>query len=356
MKFYSTIIILLFFQAACQQKNLSSEKAKPNKQLPQSTQPIDIDGLSFVAPPRGFSVDPMKAVQDIGADWIAVIPYAYTRKGEAKVHFNSQRQWWGERPEGVIETIQRANKAGLKVMLKPQVYFPGSWPGDLDFDEENDWESWEKEYRDYIMTFVPIADSLKVELFCIGTEFKYSEQKRVPFWRKLAKDIRQQYNGKLTYASNWDCYNKMSFWDELDYIGIDAYFPLVNEKTPDHDALLKAWEQYIPDIRAIHKKTKKPVLFTEFGYLSVDGCAYNTWELESKVRDLPVNQQAQANALHALFSVFSKEDYWAGGFLWKWFPNMKGHEGYPSLDYTPQGKMGAKVLRNWYINEEPMSE
>ena len=143
-------------------------------------------------------------------------------------------------------------------MLKPQVYFPGSWPGGLDFENESDWEAWEKDYESYIMSFVPIADSLNVPLFCIGTEFKFSEQKRVAFWRKLIKDIRAQYKGKLTYASNWDCYDKLSFWDDLDYVGIDAYFPLVDEKTPNHGVLVNSWDKRLSSIRAIHKKTKKP--------------------------------------------------------------------------------------------------
>ncbi|MFT5263948.1 MAG: hypothetical protein ACI8YQ_002692 [Polaribacter sp.] len=298
----------------------------------------------------------MTEIKAVGADWIAVIPYAYTRQGETEVHFNSNRQWWGERSEGVIETIQRANKANVKVMLKPQVYFPGSWPGGLDFDKESDWEAWEKDYRKYIMTFVPIADSLNVPLFCIGTEFKQSEVKRAAFWRQLIKDIRAQYKGKLTYASNWDSYGEVPFWKELDYIGIDAYFPLLNEKIPSHEMLTKSWNKWIGGIRSVHEKEKKPVLFTEFGYLSVDGCSYNTWELEGKARNLPINEQAQANALNALFTVFSKEKYWAGGFLWKWFPNMKGHEGYPAHDYTPQGKLGEEVLRNWYEADQIAEE
>ena len=343
MKYF--FVIILLFQMACLQNSLAPESAKLSDQI---TRTIDIDGLSFVAPPRGFSSGPMAAVQQIGADWIAVIPYAYTRRGDASVHFNSKRQWWGERPEGIIETIRLANAAGVKVMLKPQVYFPGSWPGDLDFENDSDWESWEKDYHDYIMSFVHIADSMEVPLFCVGTEFKVSEQKRAPFWRKLIKEIRSQYKGKLTYAANWDCYDKVSFWDELDYVGIDAYFPLVNEKTPSHKTLIKAWQKHLNDIRSFHKKTKKPILFTEFGYLSVDGCAHNTWELEARVRELPINEKAQANALNALFTIFSQEDYWAGGFLWKWFPNMEGHEGYPSSDYTPQGKIGEGVIQKWY--------
>ena len=66
-----------------------------------------------------------------------------------------------------------------------------------------------------------------------------------------------------------------------------------------------------------------------FGYLSVDGCAHRVWELEAKVNHLAVNEQAQANALDALFETYWSEKYGAGGFLWKWFPIWKAMKDAP---------------------------
>ena len=92
----------------------------------------------------------------------------------------------------------------------------------------------------------------------------------------------------------------------------------------------------------------KPVLFTEYGYLSVDGCCGKTWELEDKIKACEVNEDCQANAIEGILSTFANEDWWAGGFLWKWFPNGHGHEGYPLKDYTPQGKSALKTLKRYY--------
>ena len=47
-------------------------------------------------------------------------------------------------------------------------------------------------------------------------------------------------------------------------------------------------------------------------------------------------------------ATWSQEPYWAGGFLWKWFPNMKGDEGHPERDYSPQGMLGERTLKKWY--------
>jgi hypothetical protein len=319
--------------------------------LPAKKQAI-MRGLSFVAPPDPFPTNPFPAVQAVGADWIAVIPFAYTRLGTPEVFYNQQKwQWWGERPEGCRETIQKAQAAGLKIMLKPQVYIPGGWPGGLDFEDEASWQAWEQSYEQYLLQFAIIAEELQVELLCIGTEFKLSSTKRPGFWRQLIEKVRDQYSGQLTYAANWDEYQAIEFWDELDYIGVDAYFPLVKVETPSVKSLIKAWKSPKREMQAVALQFKKPILFTEYGYLSVDGCTYNNWELEGEINSLNINEQAQANALEALFQAFWQEPYWQGGFLWKWFPNGEGHEGYAHKDYTPQGKMAEQTLKNWYTDQ-----
>jgi len=307
-----------------------------------------IDGVNFVAPPDEFKGNPMLNVKAVNADWIAVVPFGYTRLGEPSVRYNIEWQWWGEQLVGVKKTIEMAKANGLKVMVKPQVYIHGSWPGGLDFDSDAEWKKWEADYRSFILDFTKIAIETNAEMICIGTEFKISVVKRPQFWRGIIKEIRAQYDGKLIYASNWDCYQTIPFWNELDYIGVDAYFPLVNESTPSLTQLKNAWRPITDELRAFAKKQNKQIIFTEFGYLSIDNCAYQTWELEKIVRKSKINEQAQANALHALFDNFWKEDFWAGGFIWKWFPEGKGHEGYIARDYTPQGKKAEEVLKNWY--------
>lgn len=313
--------------------------------------PGKMNGLTFVAPPEPFPSDPMPAVTGVGANWIAVIPYAYTRLGEPKVHYNSEYgQWWGESKAGAEETIRQAHAAGLKVMLKPQVYIPNGWTGSLDFDSEADWAQWEAAYEKYILDFAALAESSNAALFCIGTEFRTAIAKRPAYWRLLISKIRNIYHGKLTYSSNWDDWDRAPFWADLDYIGLSGYFPLAEGPTPTVEVLRQAWQPIRDRLEQFSKKEKKPVLFTEFGYLSVDGCGWRNWELEQGIQSRTINEQAQANCFEALLSVFQPEPWWAGGFLWKWFPNMRGHEGYPERDYTPQGKAGEAMLRKWYKN------
>ncbi len=349
--FFGIIVLSLF--VFCRQKiappPVQTSGAPPLATAESNRASNKINGLTFVAPPEPFSGNPMPAVTDVGANWIAVIPYAFTKPDVPEVRYSeSGRQWWGERPVGIRESIRLAHEAGVKVMLKPQVWIPGGWTGNLDFATEASWEHWESSYERYILRFAALADSVNAEMFCIGTEFRMSIEKRPQFWTALIKKIKGVYHGKLTYSSNWDDWDKVPFWGELDYIGLGGYFPLVDAALPKVETLKEAWMPIRDRLKTFSAAQKKPVLFTEWGYLSVDGCGWRNWELEQGIENRNINEKAQANCMEAMLATFQPETWWAGSFLWKWFPNMRGHEGYPERDYTPQGKQAEKTLREWY--------
>ena len=309
-----------------------------------------INGLTIVGTPDSFSVNPYPRIAETQANWICLVPYGFTRMGDTALHYNLERQWWGEKRKGLVENIKLARAQGLKIFLKPQVYIPGSWPGQLDY-EDSDWLIWEKNYKAFINFYLDIAIEYDIEMFCVGTEFKVSEQKRKSFWRSLIKDLRCKYAGDLCYSSNWDSYNKVPFWDLLDFVGISSYFPLSSKKLPKEKELNKAWKAKIAELKAFSQDQGKPILFTEYGYLSVDGCTGKTWELEKNVNSLNINQKAQANAFEALYKNLWEEEFWAGGFIWKWFPNDQGHEGYIPRDYTPKNKLAEDIIKEWFSKD-----
>lgn len=328
---FTAIIFILFF-AHCQAQN--------------------IKGLSFVAPSSPFEKNPMEEIKAVSAEWIALIPYAFSYINKPKVHHSSNQQWWGERPEGIIESIRLAKEKGIKVMLKPQVWIPRGWVGEMDFLEESDWIVWENSYRKFLLEFVEIAINYDVEMLCIGTEFKIAIQKRESFWRTLIEDVREIYDGKIIYCSNWDSYENVPFWDDVDFIGISAYFPLTPSKTPTKKELIKKWNPIVNKLSAFSEKHQKKIIFTEFGYMGIDQCAWKNWELEKVRRNMPLNEVAQQNAIDALFEVFWEKDFWAGGFLWKWFPNIDQQKAATHKDYTPQGKLALRTVQHWYDKKD----
>ncbi len=308
-----------------------------------------ICGMSFTAPKNPFKTDPVLPLKNLGVKWISCLPYAIFYKNKPTVH-TIKGAWWGETTTGLCETVNYAHRHNVKVMLKPQIWNWEQWVGDLDMETEAEWDTFEQSYTRFIIKWAQVADSMNIDMFCVGTEIKNAVDKRPNYWRGLIDSIRTIYTGKLTYASNWDDYDKVQFWDKLDYVGVDAYFPLHKDKTPSVCDLKEAWQPTVKKLKIFSDKWQKPILFTEFGYLSLNGCAYNTWELEKKRGSVAVNQEAQANAIQALLETFAPLDWWAGGFQWKWYPNLSAAlgEGDARRDYTPQDKLCEKVLKAMY--------
>jgi len=343
------LFLALFTLISCQKPMLNKEKAVQSFSGQNNGENTKMDGMTMVAPPQPFRDSPFTAMKTIHIDWVGIIPYAYTRVDAPNVKFgNTDWQWWGETVAGAEASIILAHKEGMNVLLKPQVYVPGSWTGAITYETEAEWLQWESEYETYIMTFAKMAAAQKVAVFCIGTEFKISSVTRPAYWEGLIEKIRKIYNGKLTYAANWDEYPHIRFWKKLDFIGVDAYFPLSDAAVPSVKELVNAWAPIEKQISDFSAKAGVPVLFTEYGYMSVEGCAGKTWVLEKDRSILKYSEQAQANAFEAAHQVFWNQSYWAGGFIWKWYPNEFAGEGRMAKDYTPQNKMSEALLARWY--------
>jgi hypothetical protein len=314
-----------------------------------------MNGITMVAPSSPINDSAFIRLAMTNANWVALIPYGFQNDTASTVHSDANNRWWGESDAGIRSCVSMARKQGLKVLLKPQVWIRGSWVGSVDYNTEEQWQNWESSYRKYMDIFIKVAVEEKIELFCIGTEFDIAAQKRPLFWKKLISDIRKDFKGKLVYSSNWDNYQKIPFWKELDYIGISGYYPLNDMALPSVALLENKWKKQKNQFKKFSNKMGKQILFTEYGYLSTDYCASKTWELEAKMKDLNVNEQCQANALEALYKSLWNEPYFAGGFLWKWFPSMpqdpnrrKGSLERRAKEYDPQNKLAESIIKKYY--------
>jgi hypothetical protein len=315
---------------------------------PNADSNAKINGLSLESPHAPIDSLKFATVHQSSANYVAIIPYGFSRPEQPTVHYSYDRQWWGESRTGVVQLVNFAHKENLKVMIKPHVWIAQQgWPGEYELRSEEDWKEWELSYRAYIINFAEIAEELNVELFCIGTEFRLAIRQRPLFWLYLIKEVRKVYHGKITYAANWDNYEQVNFWSELDYIGIDAYFPLDNTSVPDLEVLKRNWLPIKEDLADLNKVEGVPILFTEFGYRSVESAAGKQWELDNR----PLNMDAQSIAYQALFETFWDEPWFDGGFLWKW-RFRAGTGGLTDTGYTPQGKPGLKVITNQFQTAE----
>lgn len=309
-----------------------------------SQENIEFKGVSLSSANKETSESDIQSIKSINANYVSIVPYAFLK--DNAVIFDSKYQWEGERPEAVKKSIQLAHKNGLKVMLKPHVWIGHEgYTGDYVCKNDKEWEKFETSYRDYIMTFVSIAEEEHVEIFTIGTEFGGCVENRPKFWRSLIKDIREVYSGKLVYAANWDDYQKVPFWNDLDYIGIDSYFPLSIGPNPNLSELLKSWKTIMPILEQYASLSNKKILFTEFGFKSTTDATVSPWKHDSTS---PNSEKIQDLAFKSCFQTIWKKSWFKGGFIWKWYHDHKNAGGRGDTDFTPQNKLAEETIRKFY--------
>jgi len=313
-----------------------------------TSQSEKINGVSFVGAPGAIDQSHVKPVADINANYATVMPFGFIRNlQDPNLIYNSDRQWFGETSNGTKQYIEELRKANIKIMIKPQIWvWRGEFTGEITMTSEADWKTFEASYSKFMLDYAQLAEDTKAEILCIGTELELFVKFRPKYWFNLIEAIRTKYSGQLTYASNWNEYRKTPFWNKLDYIGIDAYFPVSDKKTPTFNDCVAGWKTHKPIIKNLSQVHNKPVLFAEFGYRSVDFSGKEPWNYDRNLGS--VNMQAQINTTKALFETFWDEDWFAGGFVWKWFHKHADVGGMDNPMFTPQNKPTEAVIASYY--------
>lgn len=280
-------------------------------------------------------------------EWVQLVPTWYQNDRLSNGMFPDY-EGKTARIETLRHAIQTAHTLGLKVMLKPHVdALSGDWRGTFQPEDPN---IWFENYRDMMVTYARIARDNGVEMLSIGCEYvELTIAEYSPNWSMLVQSIRRIYAGPLVYAANWgrEAF-QVDFWNDLDYIGIDAYFELTNKTNPAIEELLTAWEPYLVQIESIHETWQKPVLLTEIGYRSIGGANMRPWDWEHP-GELDLSEQALC--YQAVIRAFGEKSWFNGIYWWNWEPNLS-LGGPDDKGYTPFGKPAEKVLKQWYCGME----
>ncbi len=127
-----------------------------------------IGGVNFESPKDRISTDYIASTERISANWIAIVPFAFMDSNDPAIEYNCDKNWWGSTPEGISTTVNLAKKHNQKTMLKPHFWVDNKgWAGELSFNTKG-WDLWEANYTTYILEMAALAESLEIEMLCIG--------------------------------------------------------------------------------------------------------------------------------------------------------------------------------------------
>jgi hypothetical protein len=245
-------------------------------------------------------------------------------------------------PDGVLlRMIRTVHRSGLKVFLFPiidvQKRKPLEWRGTI---KPASWDTWWNNYNRFILHYAKIAARTKTELFCVGSELVSTEKMRAR-WEDTIARVRRVYRGTLVYSANWDHYKPVVFWDLVDVMGLTAYYKLADSKTASEETMARAWRAIRGKLLAWSDKAKRPFIFTEVGYPSMDGGAVHPWDY---TLSSPPDMEEQRRAISAFIKVWRNTPQLAGVVFWDWY----GQGGTRDTQYTPRGKPAQEAIRAWY--------
>jgi hypothetical protein len=323
----------------------NSEEVKPTYKF---------KGVSWVAG-DSVTLEQLMQLRKYNVNWIAQTPFGWQKEyNEPEIRMShGNRGYWGERDHGLIHTTELAKEAGLKTLLKPHIWLMnrdnGKWLGDIEMQSEEEWQQWFANYSAFILHYARLAEKQNIEALCIGTELYLTAVKREQDWRKLIREIRKVYAGQLTYAANWyKEYEEIKFWDELDFIGVQAYFPLSTKNEPSLSEIKEGWKKHLTAIHTLQATYNKPIVFTEVGYKSTPDATIEPWKWPDRNwQQMQVSENTQAIAYEAMFQQFWRQPWFGGTFIWKWYPRLRENRR-DHLDFTPQNKPAGDVMAKWY--------
>ncbi|MEM7584794.1 MAG: hypothetical protein AAF560_15490 [Acidobacteriota bacterium] len=255
----------------------------------------------------------------LGVRWVSIHPYAGVRRN-GTIRFEPAAE------TGYLErSVAYAREAGIELFWKPHLAYWGSfeWRGTIEFGEdEAAWRRFFDGYRAFIIDHARFAERHGIPLLSIGLEYERTTGREAE-WRRIIADVRRVYSGQITYAANWDRLGAVPFWDALDLIGVQAYFPLSGSADPSIGEIQASWDAHLSRLRELSERYEKPVLFAEIGYDVSPLAASEPWLTKS--RDNPTNRALQQRLMEVALSRIEREPHIRGMFWWKWMPGSRNY-------------------------------
>ncbi len=272
---------------------------------------------------------------EMGAGWVAIIPSLFVsgRKDAEVAPTEATAD-----DDSLRLAIRAAHARGLKVLFKPHVDMPGGLPRSL--LSPSDPARWFETYGAHLERYARLAAEEKCEMFSVGTELALlTAPQHTAAWRALIRRVRAAYPGPLTYAANWHSAAVPGFWKDLDYIGVDGYYPVPGGTSgPVLDA---AWRPWVLGLQALSKFHGRPILFTEIGLASQRGANLKPWAWDDYAE---LDTEVQAAYMESFLRAFGGRPWVSGYFYWAWEADP-ARTGPKDKSMSVQGKPAEAVLR-----------
>jgi hypothetical protein len=305
-------------------------------------------------------------LKSLGATHVSLNPFGWMNAPDDPQVFlskgrrgDSQGRWWGEGDEGIRHYALSAHRNGFMTLLRPHIWLRstkdkkggrGLWLGDVGFDTDEEWKTFFDSYTQLALHYGRIAEETGIEWYSVGAELTRASTEHPEQWRKIIASVREVYHGKLTYSANWWAEAEgITFWDSLDAIGVQAYYPLSDSDNPSVEEMVESWQKPLAALAGISRRFERPVVFTEIGYRSTADAASRPWEWRGEG---PEAEEVQARCYRAAFQALEGFPEGRGLYWWKYHVDSIGEDSRrfsgSRRQFSWQGKIAEDTLRSGF--------
>lgn len=298
-----------------------------------------------------YSAELLDELAAMGTNWVSITPFGrifHLQDTQVQMDFEAPYE---ENREAVKEVIRQAKARGMNVLLIPHLWVDsGGWRGEIEPGTAAGWAEYQRSYRDFVLRWARDGAEAGADAFSIGVECKSFSSRFGPFWRALIADVRAVFAGILTYSANWDEAEDVIFWDQLDLVGINAFYPLADHEGATYAEYLRGATRAMRRVRDLAKTLQMPVLFVEIGYTTRRDAAVQPWLWPDDMRDVVIDEAEQTRALAALIEAFAGEPWFVGFFVWRYYANLDDVSQEAIWGFSPHGKSSEPFLRSVFAS------
>jgi hypothetical protein len=326
----------------------SASGVSPSPRTPGAANP----GVRLVKPMRGVAItinggtsmapylDCVDEIAATGADTVQFVVAGRMENGGSTQVFIDLRL--APTREQMLELFARAKQKNLRIQLMPIVLLQNprgnEWRGTIKPDL---WSTWFDSYRYFIGWYAEVAQQGQVDSLVVGSELVSTEIHGAE-WKRTIADVRQKFKGTLTYSANWDHYDKIPFWEDLDFIGMNSYWKLGENNKVTVPQIIEKWKAIEKELVAFSTVKGKPIVLCEVGWCSVTNAADEPWDYTKT--DLAPDWDLQRRLYEAFFSHWHGNPHLGGFMVWEWHPYPVGPD---DKSYHPRGKPAFEILKQW---------
>lgn len=346
------IVFALALFLSLQPQPAPAEEPTASGPIARAAAPHSVEGLPFVG--AGMQIqrvdwidrykESIDEIAELGGDTVLLVVDARQENGSSSRIYLDMRMT--PTPEQLSDLIRHAKSRNMRVVLMPIVLLDNprgnEWRGTL---KPASWDEWFDSYRDMMTHFAWIAEGNGVDVLVIGSELVSSESK-IDQWDRTIAKVREVYKGRITYSANWDHYDAIPFWNQLDLIGMNSYYKLGPDRNVTVEQIKQRWAEIQRDLLAFQHRVGKPILFLEVGWCSLANAAHEPWDYTQT--HVPIDLELQRKLYEGFFESWWGKSELGGFMLWEWTP---GDGGENDRGYTPENKPAEQVAREWFARE-----